>query len=691
VVSQPAAALRLPDALRVASAGGLRAEAADAQGAAPPTTESEQGTLPAGCYALHLTRETPGVETPPVRYDGTLRVERDDRRVVASGDLYLHAAVEGPASEPEETHLVAGIPVFPCSRYRSYVRVTGVIENFPRAAALTLAFEVHDFARGPNSWSDAAAFSAELEWTTAPSGPSRGDVLRGEVRDASGTPSGDLTMAWVSHRLRRAVVEIDCAADCEAPLANAADVAWPAIFDQIGWDLTIIKSDDDLPEPTGESWSDAELHAAMCSRRDQADLDVEWRYLLLCVRRLDNGDRGLMFDRDGTDTNNVPREAAGIAAHWEIPDEDAWGPVRGMRFGSATDPYFRTAVHEIGHTMGLLHSTSGAGLMRPTDAMLGTATAPRRFPQNIEWSFSERDLRRLRHLPDIWIRPGGVPFAAAAATALPEDAIVELDLRLEVAPLLTAVPIGAPVRVDIMLHNHGAEAVSVPTDLSLKDGHVRGSVTDPSGTVRSFRSLVRRTERRLDDLAGGQARAGSMTVLRGAEGALFPMPGPHSIHVRIEWEIAGVPVRVAGEAPVMVLPALDETHAESALRILSTPDALITLAIGGDHMEDGIAAIDAALASDVLRPHVAYIEARRRASAFQERSPDVGAAADLIDADTVMSDAEVAKAARLLEAAAERGEPAPARLVATLRERAENASADRRAELLGRLGRIGGR
>jgi len=120
---------------------------------------------------------------------------------------------------------------------------------------------------------------------------------------------------------------------------------------------------------------------------------------------------------------------------------------------------------------------------------------------------------------------------------------------------------------------------------------------------------------------------------------------------------------------------VDEAHAEAALRIMQTPDTVLTLALGGDHLEEGIAAIQAALDNEVLRPHYAYVEARRLAAGFQQRPPDLAGAADLVEPDTVMSEAEVDKAAKLVREAAGRGEATPPKLVAELgKKRAADAS-----------------
>lgn len=629
----------------------------------PESLDGRSSALRAGCHLLRFSPREPLAG----RYDGTLRVEHDAEGLIASGDLYVHGAEPDPR---------AGIPVFTRARYRGYLRVTRVVDD-----GLTLGLEFFDFDHSSNTWLEAVELSAHLGRATAPEGyPSRDDFLVGGVRDASGGSIGRLTIGWVWPDLRRAVVELDRVAESETPLANAAGLDWVELFKAVGWDVTIEESDVDVIEPSGESWSSAELHAEMLRRRTSTNLDEEWRYWLVSVRRLDEDDRGFMFDRDGADSNNVPREAAGLASHWMIPDEDPWGLVRGKRFGSVADLYFRTALHEIGHAMGLEHNTKGIGIMCPTLTVAQSAVAAKQFPENVEWSYVDKDSRRLRHLPDHWVRPGGVPFGTGFGTAprLPDSADVEpVGLELDVSPLLPEVPIGAPVRVDLTLRSTRPGHVAAPLDLSLKSGQVHGAVTDRSGTIRSFRPLVRYTEQRpLAGLAEGGTRTGSLTLLRGAEGALFPTAGDYTVEVHVEWESSGMPRRVTGSAVVAISAAVDEEHAEAARRVIGTPDALLTLVLGGDHLTAGLQAIHAALANEVLKPHFAYVEAKRRASGFQHRPADPAGAAGLIDADTVMSAAEVDKVGRLVEAAARRGEAPPKRLVTALRARALDVSGE---------------
>jgi hypothetical protein len=219
-----------------------------------------------------------------------------------------------------------------------------------------------------------------------------------------------------------------------------------------------------------------------------------------------------------------------------------------------------------------------------------------------------------------------------------------------VTALLEAVPIGAPVRVDFTITNDTEQALPIPASLSMRAGAVRGRVVDPSGVVRTFWPLVRCIEQEeIRELEPGASVTDSVTILRGAEGALFPAPGAYRVFVDLEWSLGEATIRLSGDAAVMVTPPVDESHAAAALRVLTSPDALLTLVLGGDHLEDGIEAIRTALADDVLAPHYAYIEAKRVGKRFGDRDADVDAAAELLSKDTVMSAREARKAIDLLE------------------------------------------
>jgi hypothetical protein len=360
-----------------------------------------------------------------------------------------------------------------------------------------------------------------------------------------------------------------------------------------------------------------------------------------------------MYDAYGGDSNNIPREGAGISSHWTIPNTATWGKVRGMRFGAAPAPYFRTGVHEIGHAMGLYHNAVDNGFMHTTPDIAASAVPPVEFPDNILWAFSTDDRKRLRHLPDVWVRPGGISFGSAYGTApiSPTDSVEEAEgLALNVTPLLEALPIGAPARVDFTITNDTEQALPIPASLSMKAGAVRGRVVDPSGVVRTFWPLVLCIEQEeIAELDPGASVTDSVTILRGAEGALFPAPGAYRVIVDLEWSLGEATIRLSGDAPVMVTPPVDESHAAAALRILTSPDALLTLVIGGDHLEEGIEAIQTALDDAVLAPHYAYIEAKRVGKRFGDRDADVDAAAELLSEDTVMSAREARKAIDLLE------------------------------------------
>jgi hypothetical protein len=646
--------------------------------------------LRCGCYLLNYSPNAGGLVT----YDGALRVECHNAGRTASGDLYQRRVVfvplPGRPARPPQPILfggpnpAGGIPVLARGQYRYYLRVTQLLDWVAIGNSFTLGFEMWRFAKaaGPWSsgggWTNEGAFTAEMVWQAAPAGyPSARDYLAGDVANSSGAVVGRLTMGWVSSYLRKATVEIDRVAQSEPALDNGAGVTWKTIGDSVGWDITVEQSDANVAEPSGESWSDAEAHAAMLARRKATDLDAEWRYHVLCVRRLDSTPRGIMYDAYAGDSNNVPREGCVISTHWTIPNTPDYGLVQGMRFGAAASPYFRTAVHELGHAMGLYHNTADNGFMNTTDVIAGSSLAAgsAAFPNNVLWAYNGEDAKRMRHMPDIYVRPGGTPFGTAygATPISPTDFEVEVPgFELRVEPLLPSVPLGAPVRINVALVNTADGANVAPGTMSLKGGFVKGAVVDPTGTTRTFSPLVLCVdEQPLTVLQKEESVTDSLTLLRGGEGALFPMPGAYEIEVEAHWDgEGGMAAVVTGKTYVIVTGAVDAAHAEAALKIFATPDALLTLVLGGDHLPEGIAAIQSALDNPVLRPHYAYIEAKRVGQRFGKRKANVTAAAKLIEPTTVMSPAEIKKAAQIVKDAAPEG-AAGKSIAKTLKAKAE--------------------
>jgi hypothetical protein len=221
-----------------------------------------------------------------------------------------------------------------------------------------------------------------------------------------------------------------------------------------------------------------------------------------------------------------------IAARWKIPDTPKWGELRGMLLGT-TSAYFRTAVHEFGHALGLVHNDFDNGFMNPTDAVAASGTASLPFPQNVLWRFAVGDEYRLRHWPDLLVRPASVDVGDTKA---PTGLLMFDAFKLEATPAQPSVAYGVPVRIGLVLRNLTKDTLTAPPSLGLKSGFVRGRVVDDSGVARTFLPfLVSTLGVPLMNLDPGASLEGSLTLFSGPDGDLFPAPGVYRVAVDVRW------------------------------------------------------------------------------------------------------------------------------------------------------------
>ncbi len=607
---------------------------------------SDQNALTSGCYLIDLTIDRPPAAA--LRLFGSLRVDWQDGAATISGDLYNTQPLNGL---PVPNQIV---PAFPHSSYRSYLRALRVTERPGPPARLELHLGRQRLDDEQRQWSTEPELTLVLGRIAGPiGGPAGGDRRTGDIEDEQGNPIGHARLNRVSDFLRRAVVEIDRTPASPAPLANGAGVDWASLFAGAGWEISVVESGQPLTKPESTpKWANHELHQMMVEFQQRRDGGGDWRHYLACVELLESAERGIMFDPGGTDSANMPREGAAVSSGWwpREDESDVWGRIRERlslsleqaTFGQATLPYFRTAAHEIGHTMGLGHNRFGPFIMRTTDRLDNNDT----FPANVQFAFSDVDHGRLRHWPDPYVRPGGVVVEANELLDEAGPSALDHELRLQVRPLSPVVPLGAPVRVRFRVKNKASKAVTLPS-LSLKSGHVRGRVDPPGGDPRALRPIILRldSEDAGPALDRGAAEHHWITLLRGPQGALFPSPGLHRIVIELRREQAdGTPVMASGQTHVLVSATAEKSHARTVHRVLSTPDALLVLALGGRHLKQGIKAIKTALSDRLLRPHFGVVEAKRRGGLGKPLKRVL----EVLDKHTVMSVAELRRLAELV-------------------------------------------
>jgi hypothetical protein len=626
--------------------------------------------LRAGCYELRFIPTYPywGENDPPqdrereVReYVGTMRVVHyNNEGTIAltptetkNGKVGVVVNISGDLYAMPPSYQVSDcdqIPIFPISEYRFYLLANKIEEGDKGEFILYL----DSYELSPTAGPEPCPIEARLKWTAAPAASiSAFDYLEGSVFAEDGTQIGEMSLKWISDYLRRAILEIDRVNDVRTPLDNYSDLEkelvdgleetrWAKVFERGGW-LMKAENSDQPAEPATKTWRESELHRALPELRDSFDVDREWRYHMFCVGTVEDGGRGYEFDAEGGPKNSGLFASVVLAAKYEFSQTETdaaempWGTVLAGRTLDETPAYFRTAVHEIGHALNLEHNFSTAGFMATTDAIreiaerrrtrTAAAKGAKADPnakldvlKEIEWQFAPDDLERLRHWPDIVVRPGakrpkfvlpGIdtfrfdPLFGGAA----EDP-AETNLQFEIKPYRESVPLGAPVRILTELKNIGEMPLKVPK-LRFKAGNIYGQVESRFKQVRTFQALSGPDdELGMETLADGSSVKGSLSLLGGPEGALFPGPGSYTVTVCLQVYRRGGYIELKKSTEVRVEPYIDDKQRRVAELLLNSGPALVNFVIG-DGLAEGEQAINLALNNPILGPHYAIVSLKR--------------------------------------------------------------------------------
>jgi len=617
--------------------------------------------------------EFPVLRSWTIRYLGTMRIEcssgdeaaRKKRHggITASGDLYVDRQTWSQAKlatapalpEPKE------IPIYSRSNYSFYVTLKDIVIE-DRDLVFTIAS--YYFDRESASWGPEQLLTARFEIEKAAGNgrqASSREYLCGLVYNQRNSLVGKLEMSWISKHLRAARIEIAVAAGLEPPLSNGKGLTLKKVFKKIGWTLRV----DDPVEAKGPSdvWQESDLHAKMLELRSAADLDREWLYHVLVVPRFytqeENG-YGKMYDRGALDTDLIPREGLVVAADAKFPQEARFGIAGGQKLKDVPAAAFHNLVHELGHAMSLLHRFHGADFMQALIQIASQSTQDAPFPENLSFRFDPRDEQRLRHHPDIWVRPGGTPFGQGfAALPIPDaDAITDVSDQFEllVKPLLPVVPLGAPVKLQLRLKNKSATTLPGPKLLSLSAGSVSGRVIGPSGDVNPFSAVSPLDFLTTADLAPNQALVHGETLWRGPGGPLFSSPGFYQIEVKVGWVGPGGIAGVTTHCQVLIAAPRKRNHESAALELLSAEDLSVLLIFrsspdptyknADDRISYAVQVLQRALEVKELRSSLAPIEAVRLACCT-----DLREAAIRLEEDSLMTTSEIENLLTLVDRA----------------------------------------
>lgn len=528
-----------------------------------------------GCYFF----EVPLVSGKTYGKAGTIRIEK----ITSTGEYRISADVY-KVNNSSDIQRIQTIPVLPIKNYESYWSVVDEIKINTQAPSIS--FDIieyqynhtdREFEWGTEELLNLKTGLLSKNKTTFDVEYENGQVLKGTIRK-------------VSDVFREATIDIYRVKESIYPDTPINKNSWQDIFDKVGWSISINDRGIVKVKNPRRDWTEAELHEQMLEIRKSSILNSQWNYFLFCVPLFSGTIRapGVIFDVDETG-NEYPREGAAISSEAKLP---AISSFPGAVISNIPEAYYRTAIHEVLHVMGLQHrdNMGDNNLMEITPNII--RSSPSTFPENINFDLSEEnesdDRVYLKHSPDSLVRSGMSRFEALTAdtplsVSVPVNITKPISLNIKENGL--TVPFGAPLRVEFSIVHPGdiEGAIPIPKSLSLKSTNMTVEI-EGKGKKSYVSSLIKRLDGddlRLTSLQAGQSKIGSVTLIHGQNGPIYTEIASYKLAISLWWSDGEVIYGARGEAAINIVPVKTTSSQSRILNLISQKDLLKGIAIGG--------------------------------------------------------------------------------------------------------------